>query len=157
MSEPWKDWIPGVLAREQVLMLRDAGHIRGVNDDKAIGLSAVDLCLSGEGWKMRSGSVKPFGPDSYRKVILQNDAFVERLEPSDGVFQLERKTTYLFRLKENLHGLNSSQIYGQATARSSIGRLDVLARLIVEGMNSYEEFDPKNLPDLPARVWVNDP
>ena len=36
-------------------------------------------------------------------------------------------------------------IYGQATAKSTVGRVDVLARLIVDGMGTYERFDPIGL------------
>jgi dCTP deaminase len=53
----------------------------------------------------------------------------------------------VFRLQEKL-GVNlrkSQVIYGQATAKSSIGRVDVLARLIVDGMKTYECFDPDGL------------
>jgi dCTP deaminase len=39
--------------------------------------------------------------------------------------------------------LKDSTIHGQATAKSSVGRIDVLARLIVDGMHSYEGFDDK--------------
>jgi dCTP deaminase len=42
--------------------------------------------------------------------------------------------------------LFENSIYGQATAKSSVGRLDVLARLIVDGMDTYEGFDPKKEP-----------
>ena len=144
MSKPWKDWLPGVLSDEQVGKLCPE-FLVGVEDEKAIKLSSVDLCLSGEGYKMLKGSVKPFN-QNYRTTILENPEFAVRLEPHGGVFQLEPKKTYLFRLRESLRGLKGTNIYGQATARSSIGRLDVLARLIVEGMNSYEEFDHSCLP-----------
>jgi dCTP deaminase len=48
----------------------------------------------------------------------------------------------VFKLKERLSTkLKDSNIHGQATAKSSVGRVDVLARLIVDGMHNYEGFD----------------
>ena len=44
--------------------------------------------------------------------------------------------------------------YGQATAKSSVGRLDVLARLIVDGMDHYEAFHPQAIsPAVPTCTW----
>ena len=36
-------------------------------------------------------------------------------------------------------------IYGQATAKSSVGRVDLIARLIVDGMKEYEKFNPNEI------------
>jgi DNA topoisomerase IA len=41
-----------------------------------------------------------------------------------------------------LNVCKDTPIYGQATAKSSIGRVDVIARLIVDGMSEYEKFNP---------------
>ncbi|MBI4460284.1 MAG: 2'-deoxycytidine 5'-triphosphate deaminase [Acidobacteria bacterium] len=38
-----------------------------------------------------------------------------------------------------------ANFHGQATAKSSVGRVDVLARLVVEGMDQYEGFDPQRV------------
>lgn len=65
---------------------------------------------------------------------------------ADGTFTLKAKSTYVFRLRERLRGsLAEGHIYGQATAKSSVGRVDVLARLIVDGMDSYEQFTPEGV------------
>jgi dCTP deaminase len=45
-------------------------------------------------------------------------------------------------------------IYGQATAKSSVGRVDVLARLIVDGMNAYESFDPRGMKNASGNMFL---
>jgi dCTP deaminase len=69
---------------------------------------------------------------------------------------LEPKHTYVFRLEQRLGPklLTSKAIYGQATARSSVGRVDVLARLIVDGMNSYEGFTPQDLHQTTGEMYL---
>jgi len=148
MNEPWKDWIPGVLSKNQIRQLCQDGYIQNVDnfeDDKngPIDYSAIDLRLTGEGYQMVKGSVKPFG-DRYKHIIEQQ-GLIERL-PGDDVYELKRTNTYLFKLKERIAlGNKGARIYGQATAKSTIGRMDVLARLIVDGMDHYEGFNPEGL------------
>ncbi|MFX0203816.1 MAG: 2'-deoxycytidine 5'-triphosphate deaminase domain-containing protein [Candidatus Hodarchaeota archaeon] len=147
MNEPWKDWIPGVLSKNQLKQLCEQGYIGNVDnwnsEDGPIDYSAIDLTLTGEGYRMVKGSVKPFG-DRYKHLIEQQ-GLIERL-PEDDAYELKRPTTYLFKLNERIElGNKGARIYGQATAKSTIGRMDVLARLIVDGMYHYEGFDPEGL------------
>ncbi len=148
MSEPWKNWIPGVLTKKQVKILCEKGYIKNVSKpNKAIDHSSIDLTLSDEGYEMVNGSIKPGGFE-YRTTILENKHYAQPLEPQKyGVFELEKSHTYLFCLREKLNSseLIKSSIYGQATAKSSVGRTDVLARLIVDGMDIYEGFNPIGL------------
>jgi dCTP deaminase len=164
MSEPWKNWIPGVLSKEQVIELCKENYIKNVkgwnSDDKDINPidhSAIDLTLANEGYKMVDGSIKPTEGNSYRKTVIGNDSYAtSHLEESNGIFSLEKKQTYLFRLNETLDGLRlkGSSIYGQATAKSSVGRVDVLARLIVDEMDRYEYFDPQKLPSRDVEMFL---
>lgn len=141
-SHPWDGWIPGVLSKAQVQLLCDKGYIHGVDPaGKAIDLSSLDLSLSSTAYEMKDGSVKP-SEDDYDH-LLQNTRLARKLEEeNNGTFLLRRKETYVFKLQERLSRLNGSDIHGQATAKSSIGRVDVLARLIVDGMDTYECFRP---------------
>lgn len=149
MAEPWKDWIPGVLSKVQVGELCSEGHIDAVDDwnsddpDKnPIDYSAIDLSLTGEGYQMTRGSVKPFG-DRFMH-FCKAQGLVEGLAETDS-YELKRANTYLFKLKEKLRLPQEAKIYGQATAKSTIGRMDVLARLIVDGMDEYEGFNPEGV------------
>lgn len=146
---PWEDehWLPGVLCKRQMERLYKEGFIGGIeNFKKAADYSSIDLHLSNEGYKMVQGSIKPCGEPTYLS-FLNNPKFVERLSPNkDGHFDLLRGTCYVFKLKERLNtNLVGTNIFGQATAKSSVGRVDVIARLIVDGMYKYESMDPDYL------------
>jgi dCTP deaminase len=147
MGEPWEDWIPGVLNKSQLKELCNTGLITGEGPlDDAMDHSAINISLSDEGFRMTQGSVKPSGDDSYGWFI-QNSRLAERIKKSrDGSYTLKQKQTYVFKLREKLQKrLVEGNIYGQATAKSSVGRIDVLARLIVDGMDKYEYFNPEGL------------
>ena len=143
MSEPWKNWIPGVLSKGQLKELWQQGYIENIEqwkDDDSY--SAFDLTLTNEGYRMTKGSVKPFGGRYESRIWSQG--LLERLEQdADGAYLLKRTHTYLFKLKERLNLTEDARLYGEATARSTIGRMDVLARLIVDGSDRYEGFDAK--------------
>ena len=144
MKEPWHDWIPGVLNKKQMRALVDKGVItRRGSDDILLGLSSLDLSLSNEAYKMIPGSVKPVGDKPYGWFIKTEHLARELSADSDGSFFLEAKGTYIFKLNERLErGLSEIDVHGQATAKSSVGRVDVLTRLIVDGMVTYESFEP---------------
>jgi dCTP deaminase len=143
MSEPWNDWIPGVLSAQQMRQLCEKGYLLNVDlkaNPKALDHSSIDLHLTSDGYRLLEGSIKPNG-GAYLH-LLKKAALLESLVPDDGIFILKAKNTYLFKLHESLRDLHSSEIYGQATAKSSVGRVDVLARLVVDGMDGYEGFRP---------------
>jgi dCTP deaminase len=100
--------------------------------------------LSNEGYRLTKGAIKP--QDSFLAFLNRERDLVEPLPLKDGRFFLEAKKTYVFKLEQRLNtDLTDRPIYGQATAKSSVGRLDVLARLIVDGMDRYECFSPKRI------------
>jgi dCTP deaminase len=143
-GQPWDDWLPGVLSEGQIQELVERDYLRNANLD-GIDYSAIDLHLSGEGYELVQGSIKPWGEGGFLHSIKNKDLIAPLTRRSDGTFELSSKKTYLFKLRENLYTdrVGRSPIHGQATAKSSVGRVDVLARLIVDGMDSYEEFAPK--------------
>jgi len=148
MSEPWKKWIPGVLSNAQLKELCEQGHIADVEgydkSDGPLDYSSLDLTLGHEGYWMREGSVKPFGA-RYEHEIKRQKLATSLEADQDGAFLLKSTHTYLFKLKEKITFKQDAHLYGQATAKSTIGRMDVLARLIVDGADQYEGFDPNAL------------
>jgi hypothetical protein len=78
-----------------------------------------------------------------------------RLEPDQsGIFTLKARETYVFVVQQELgNALKDLNVHGQATAKSSVGRIDVLARLIVDGMDSYESFDPCRFNSANRMYW----
>lgn len=149
MARPWDEWIPGVLSSAQLTALRDEGYLRpaDLKIDPA-DQSSFDLTLGEEGWELPLGSVKPRLP-GYLHTLLDRK-LAQKLEPREGVWNLDRGRTYLFRIRESLvqkhiRELGEAGFHGQATARSSVGRVDVLARLIMDGSPGYEHFTPECL------------
>ncbi len=141
---PWDEWVPGVLSYRQIeeLIKEDLFNQHENEDLKGeLDHSSIDLTLTNECYELLLGSVKPFGKSYLSKIKRMKLA--TKYEPdSDGIFLLKPRTTYLFKLQERIPLLRGECIYGQATAKSTIGRMDVLARLIVDGMQTYEEFIP---------------
>jgi len=146
MQDPWEDWIPGVLNRDQMKDLcdRELLSLNAQFSPQLLDESSIDLHLTSKAYKMCKGSVKPSGKVTY-SYFLKQPALAEEIFPDQtGVFHLKSKDTYVFRLRERLgKPLQDLGFYGQATAKSSVGRVDVLARLIVDGMDTYECFAPK--------------
>src|SRR5437899_745149 len=126
--------IPGVLSNRQLKILCDEGWIERVTN---FDLSSIDLTLGDEAYLMSKGSVKPFGEQYAHFLDSNRDSCVRQEPDSNGVFQLKKKMTYVFALQQCLGRklITEKSFYGQATAKSTIGRVDVLARLIVEGMD----------------------
>lgn len=80
-----------------------------------------------------------------------------RLRPEcDGGFTLRSKTTYVFKIEQQLGPQIKKEefIHGQATARSSVGRIDVLARLIVDGMSCYEGFNHEGIHQASGCMYL---
>jgi dCTP deaminase len=135
------------LNKEQIKKLCDEGLINvGRLRNGALDESAIDLYLSPEAYKMRNGSVKPSSSYHYSWFLKRHELSRKLPRPKGGIYTLHAKTTYVFKLQERLEReLGVAGFHGQATAKSSIGRVDVLARLIVDGMDTYESFDPAGL------------
>lgn len=139
-KEPWDEWLPGVLSKTQVKTLIQDGFIRDT-DESLLDYSSIDLRLADEAYVLNT-CVKPFGRNFVRELVRQGLA-TKLPEPADGIYSLQRRRSYVFRIKERIPEFNGTPIYGSATAKSSVGRMDVLARLIVDGMHEYEGFIPE--------------
>ena len=155
---PWEKghWLPGVLCKNQIRQLINEGYIDGVNNfKKAADYSSLDLTLSDEGYRMKTGSIKPLGDQGLPyKGYLENKTLAERLSVnSKGFFELKAQVCYVFKLRERI-ARKLKNIYGMATAKSSVGRVDVIARLIVDGMRQYEWLDPKLLKHARAYMFL---
>src|SRR5712691_11388638 len=136
--------------------LLSEGYVTSTGSEPILDHSSMDLTLSDEAFRMTAGSVKPSEGPSYDWFISKKMKLAEPHPVSgDGTFRLEARTTYVFKLREKLEsGLRGSGIHGQATAKSSVGRVDVLARLIVDGMRTYERFDQPGLGAGSGKMYL---
>jgi hypothetical protein len=100
MNEPWRDWIPGALSKNQLRGLCGDNYIENAerwdDDDKGpIDYSALDLTLTSEGYRMIEGSVKPFG-DRYESQIKSQAHLRQLLRLSTaGILDFGPKTQNL--------------------------------------------------------------
>lgn len=69
----------------------------------------------------------------------------------NGSLVLKKRHVYLFRLDARLN-LTDTLVEGKATARSSIGRLDVLARLLANESDEFDHITPGYVGDLYLEV-----
>jgi len=146
MANPWDEWIPGVLNKRQMGELLDGGFITSSGSRPKLDHSSINLSLADEAYIMSKGSVKPSDPP-YDRFVSKKIKRAQKISATDSVYKLEKQHTYVFKLQEKLEAplREAGLIYGQATAKSTVGRVDVLARLIVDGMTTYEFFDPEGL------------
>jgi dCTP deaminase len=146
MPFPWDDWIPGALNKRQMEQLLNEKFVTSEGSSPKVDHSSIDLSLSDDAYEMIEGSVKPAEPPYNR--FIKNAKLAKKLEvPDNRTFELRTQKTYVFRLQEKIEAAlrDAKVFYGQATAKSTVGRVDVLARLIVDGMRTYECFDPSGL------------
>lgn len=140
-TNTWKNWIPGVLSDSQVKELIKDGLLMHLEPDSGdIDASAINLRLAaGTAWRMKKGAVKPFGGNY--EHFLNTSGYAEEIEFNNAQ-SLQTRTTYVFKLKLvfSRQFMKAGCFNGHATGRSSVGRVDVLTRLIVDGMDQYEGF-----------------
>lgn len=129
-----KDFRPGVLSNTQLKCLIKNGIISGFPNDEDIDHSAFDLHLGDYLWVMQGG-IKGRRDKPYCEELIH----CERKTLSDGC-TLDPQNTYVIEIQEKINYANYQNLFGFATGRSSIGRLDVLTRLIADYSEFYDEL-----------------
>ncbi|MGD0037279.1 MAG: 2'-deoxycytidine 5'-triphosphate deaminase [Bacteroidota bacterium] len=133
----------GVLNLDHILELIDEKIVLNIdrqklekynNENKS---SALDLTISNIGWEVG----KSFKPQLGEKVegLMKKYAKGKLKRINQGVV-LEKGNVYLFQIEEQLDLKNEFKLYAQASGKSSIGRLDVLTRLVIDGSPLYDEI-----------------
>ena len=126
---------PGVLIKEQVKQLFNKGFITCRNFNMPdIGASAFDLRLGRSAWLLAEGQ-RP----STRELEKLKDRSTEIIPENDSdgeFFHFKKEEIYLVKLDCSLY--LPENINGRATGRSSIGRLDVITRLLTERSTEYD-------------------
>jgi len=134
MTSIWDNFRPGVLNKKQMTSLVSNGDIK-IPGKQAIKASSLNLHLGSVGWNMK-GSVKCLKDKDVMAGIskIRGDQFDLKEE-----VELKWPHTYLIELQEQVNLPIESKIAGQATGRSTVGRLDVLTRLLVSGNPRYDQ------------------
>jgi len=126
---------PGVLATGQVTQLIKKGAI---TSQKSVPLemdgSAFDLRLGTTGWQLAQGQ-RP-ATTELTELQAQRPQINLSVDSKGKYFLFEKGHIYLVRLA---HDLNLPvNINGRATGKSSIGRLDVITRLLTNNSREYD-------------------
>lgn len=138
-KNPSIDMSPGVLAPSQIERLYEKGAIRSLEFDppKLDDGSAFDLPLGTTAWKLTEGQ----RPATRELTQIQTSSSDEKTVPidSEGYFHFKKKQIYLVQLDSYLR--LPPNINGRATGKSSIGRLDVITRLLTDDGSEYDVVD----------------
>lgn len=138
-----EDWRPGVLNKNQLSSLLGK-RINGA-EDSAIDESSIDLHITDTAYHMR-GSIKPLN-DGDINIIIQN--YKKEHLKQNAKFYLKKGETYIFQLKESLK-MRGAKIWGQATGKSTYGRLDILTRLLTNKSDSYDTVNE----NYEGSLWI---
>ena len=123
---------PGVLAKDQLeTLIKDGSISSNQFDGPEVGASAVDLRLASRAWHLKLGQ----RPTTRELSKIQGQS--EEIDPVDGeYFEFKRGNIYLVQLDQHLR--LPANVSGRATGKSSVGRLDVITRLITIGTREYD-------------------
>jgi dCTP deaminase len=138
-----KDFRPGVLSTYQILELVKQKIITGVNRSdstkaKLKNESAIDLHLSNSFYEM-NGGIKGREDEVYISTIKKFCIGESHPLRSSGEV-LKLRKTYIVPLREKIWLQNSNPMFGVATGKSSIGRLDILTRLVADYSDCYDQL-----------------
>lgn len=140
MSKPVTAQIsPGVLSTAQVKALFATGRITSQKFDAPdIDSSAFDLRLSGEAWSLCEGQ-RP-ATRELATILSQADKLPLLHDRNGDHFNFDTGKIYLVKLAQYL--ALPSNVSGRATGKSSIGRLDVITRLLTNNCREYDIVEP---------------
>jgi len=141
MTDPI-DVSPGVLTKSQIKYLFDKDSIINLNFPKPniedMDASAFDITLSTDVWEIEEGQ-RPATRELEKLKAKSREIQIKH--DSDGdYFLLQKRKIYLIKLDSYLK--LPSNINGRATGKSSIGRLDVITRLLTEPCIEYDVVQP---------------
>jgi dCTP deaminase len=130
------DYIPeGVLNSTQLRELHERMVIQSAVSLDAEG-SAFDLHLGVTGWRL-GGSIKQVAGRDQTVAAVCGQYGASFTLDSDGV-TLKKGSVTVIELAERIDFSQHPWLIGEATGKSSIGRLDILTRLLVDRCPQYE-------------------
>ena len=130
------NWRPGVLNKEQIIELCKINKINNADISLIEDPSSIDLHITEPIYELR-GCVKPKKNQDITVLCNNFNRKLIQFDPDDGSITLEHSKTYVFSIRENLD-FHGTPFCGQATGKSTFGRLDILTRLLTNGSNYYD-------------------
>ena len=129
---------PGVLATKQIKQLVNNGAITSAKSGALdIGASAFDLQLGTSAWKITLAQ-RP-ATRELAKLKAQSSPLPLESDSEGSFFLFEKKGIYLVELDHYLK--LPANVNGRATGKSSIGRLDVITRLLTDNSSEYDTVE----------------
>ncbi|MCL5959933.1 MAG: 2'-deoxycytidine 5'-triphosphate deaminase [Chloroflexi bacterium] len=130
------DLSPGVLAEKQLKQLFDKNVVEYVQDVRRGGVdaSAFDLTLGTNAWKLKTSS-RPTTRE-LEKIRRAADVLRPEADSNGPYFHFASESIYLVELQEVL--TLPAKLSGRATGKSTIGRLDVITRLLTTSSREYD-------------------
>ena len=126
---------PGVLSGSQIEQLFSDGIIICHHyETLEIDASAFDLRLANRAWQLKEGQ-RP-STRELAKIQAKSSEIELQTDPLGKYFFFENGQIYLVELDHYLK--LPRNISGRATGKSSIGRLDVITRLLTENSTEYD-------------------
>jgi dCTP deaminase len=133
----------GILSPQEVLKLyhgmkgpKGISRPSGASLDPLVHESSIDLPLGDKYWVMK-GSCRTGKKMKVSSDLIPRFSRDGKHKPLNGDLVLETNQVYLFEADFELN-LGEKNIEGKATAKSSIGRLDVLVRLLSDDTSEFD-------------------
>lgn len=141
MSESRIEMSPGVLSKRQVERLFESQAITSLSNHAFgkpdIDGSAFDLRITREAWHVTAGQ-RP-ATRELERLLASASKFDPKSDSAGEYFLFDNKQIYLVKLDTYLQ--LPRNINGRATGKSSIGRLDVITRLLTKPSREYDVVD----------------
>jgi len=143
----------GVLSAEQIQRIISDGVLKSdttVTPRISPADSAIDAPLGDSMYEMK-GSRRPNAQEPVLDVIQRYKKCAERITlPRDSATVLKKGSIYLIKLKWSV--VLPAGLHIRATAKSSIGRLDALVRLVADNEPEFDRVSADKRADLYVEV-----
>lgn len=134
----------GVLPVQTLRRVMRVGHIKGVSE-KYLNPASLDLPLSAEAYRLEN----IFLPIQQGETVRSKLKTAGGATPHDLKNPLEVGVPYIIRVEGEF--ALPKNVYGYVNPKSSTGRLNLLARVMADGVRMYEALTG---PGWKGEVWV---
>ncbi|MDI6721357.1 MAG: 2'-deoxycytidine 5'-triphosphate deaminase [Candidatus Aenigmarchaeota archaeon] len=125
-------------------------------DENSIGPSSLDLTLNGRIFKTVGSSTPKAGePVMAMLEKISSGRKLREIEPNEeGAYELDKGIVYVAELNESLD--LPEYIQGRANPRSCVGRLDILVRVMADGVTLFDTIPPNYRGKLYLEIYSSE-